>query len=251
MGIVYRARHPELGPRALKVVRPDLLGTDGKALRRLRAEAQTLAHLGHPSIVPVHEFGELPDGSNYYLVMELLEGGDLGDRLRRAPAPSLDEVLALLRQLGDALAFVHARGVVHRDLKPSNVLYAPDGRIKLGDFGVARDRALEASSTVGFVGALAYAAPEQLGGGAIGPATDRFALGLLGYDLVLGRPAHDDAATRAAALRRLCAALDAGARPPELAHHGDDRRLRPLLALLARLTEPDPARRPTALDLPT
>jgi serine/threonine protein kinase len=258
MGVVFRATYPDLGGwRAMKVVRPDIMGEDRSALlRRLAREARMMEKLGdHEGIVRVHEFGTTPDESTCYLVMELLDHGSLDDRLRRPPLPSLDEVRDLLRQLHSALAFVHTHGIVHRDLKPSNVLYSGGGRVKIADFGVARDLRGPGTTILGFVGALTYSAPEQLSperqsSASIGPWTDWYAFGLVGFDLLRGRPADMDAARRADALRQAVGDLARGSLPEDLAHHADIASLLALLQHLGQLTQADYTARPKSPSWP-
>jgi serine/threonine protein kinase len=250
MGIVFAARDVALDrKRALKVVRGDVLGNDPVMLRRLRREAAILAELDdHEGIVRLYQFVSDEQNGTGYLVMELAEGGDLADRLAREPRPGLDEAIDLGRQLESALAYVHARGVVHRDLKPSNVLFAAPGRVKIADFGVARDRRAHATMTTGVIGALAYAAPEQVAGGEVGPFTDRYALALLLWDLLRGQAARADAGTRAAALVAASSAIDRGEVVEELAVHASDARLRPLLRDLAACVRFDTTQRPDRID---
>jgi len=249
MGVVFRATDVELdGARAIKVVHPDLATADGAAFRALRREAQLLERLGpNPGVVQVYELSSLPDESSFYLVMEMLDGGSLDDRLRREPKPALPEVWEMGDQLCAALEFLHANDVVHRDLKPSNVLLTRNGRLKVADFGVARDLRARQTSTVGFRGALMYAAPEQLSGGEVGPWSDRYALGLLLYDLLVGEVPASDAAHRARQVRVARKRLQDGAVHEPLRHHGEDRRLLSILDFIEALTRHDPERRPSSL----
>jgi serine/threonine-protein kinase len=249
MGIVFRARHPELGsPRAVKVLRPELVESDRSLMRRLHQEARIMEQLGsHAGIARVFDYGTMDDESTCFLVMELLEGGSLSDRLLRSPPPPLDEVLATWTALADALAYVHGHGIVHRDLKPSNVLFDREGRPKIADFGVARQLEATRTATLGFEGAPLYAAPEQMAKAEIDQRTDAYALGLLVYDLLRGRPAVLDAQRRALALRRAMHALAGNETPEELKHHHDAERLRAMLARAAALTAAEPEERSSQL----
>ena len=188
MGVVYKARRTGLNRTvALKM----LLGgaSSGSAeIARFRNEAEAIARLRHPNIVQVFDVGDhagLP-----YIVLEYLGGGTLSERLRGAPQPA-KAAARLTAVLADAVQAAHAAGVVHRDLKPSNVLLDEDGTPKITDFGLAKqtDSRHGPTRTGEMLGSPAYMAPEQLGGGgAIGPATDVFALGAILYELLVGRP---------------------------------------------------------------
>ena len=126
MGRVFRARDERLGRAvAVKVLRPESAANPDFRARFAR-EARTLARLEHPGIVAVHDFGTTPDGDGY-LVMQLVSGGSLADRL---PLPVAD-ALAIAAELCDALAYAHGRGIIHRDIKPENVLLGDDGRARL------------------------------------------------------------------------------------------------------------------------
>ena len=119
MGAVFVASHARLPGKkvAIKVLHPDV--ADAESLARFRREAEIASRLGHPNIVEVHDWNQLPDGTPY-LVLELLVGESLADRLRRGPM-TLDEVAPIIRQVGAALAAAHREGIVHRDLKPANI----------------------------------------------------------------------------------------------------------------------------------
>ncbi len=189
MGVVYRARSVALGrPVALKMIRGgDRAGP--AAVARFRAEAQTVARLRHPNIVPVHEVGEA-HGQPYF-ALELVEGGTLADRVRRAPLPAR-AAARLVETLARAMHHVHGLGIVHRDLKPQNVLVTAEGTPLIIDFGLARGPDAEAGPTPGGVilGTPGYMAPEQATGRPrdVGPAADVYALGAILYELVTDRP---------------------------------------------------------------
>jgi len=188
MGEVFAAEDPALGRRvALKTLRAAI--ADAEARERMRREARAAAAVSHPGICQVYEIGE--QSGEIYLAMELLEGEPLSARLARGPLPlgdALDLGLAIL----DALAAVHARGLVHRDLKPSNVFLTPRGP-KLLDFGLALPSAgagdPRLTRTGFFVGTPAYMAPEQWTGMPLTPGTDLFALGALLVEMIGGAPA--------------------------------------------------------------
>jgi serine/threonine-protein kinase len=199
VGVVYLARHLRLNrPVALKML---LAGPFAQPVERERflREAQAVAALSHPNVVQVHDCGE-HDGRPYF-TMELMEGGTLARRLAGTPLPARDAA-ALVAALADAVGAAHTAGVVHRDLKPSNVLLTADGTPKVSDFGLAWrvDGRPELTRTGVAVGTPSYMAPEQAEGekGAIGPATDVYALGAVLYECLTGRPpfrAESDLAT--------------------------------------------------------
>jgi tetratricopeptide (TPR) repeat protein len=188
MGVVFRARHLALNrPVALKMV---LAGgyvspTERECLRR---EAELIAALRHPHIVPVFDIGET-DGRPYF-TMELVEGGTLAQKLAGTPLAARPAA-ALVACLADAVHAAHQLGVIHRDLKPANVLIAPDGTPKIGDFGLARRVDGGGATLTGtVVGTPSYMAPEQARGEVrtVGPAADVYALGAILYKALTGRP---------------------------------------------------------------
>jgi len=154
-------------------------------VERFRREALAISRLDHPHILPIYDFGE-QDGFPY-MVTPFIGGGTLAQRLG-SPWPHA-EVLDLLEALASALDFAHARGVVHRDVKPSNVLLTEQGRVVLGDFGVARmvEEASGLTQAEAMVGTPQYMAPEAASGGPAGPASDLYSLGVIVYELLTGR----------------------------------------------------------------
>jgi tetratricopeptide (TPR) repeat protein len=189
MGVVYRAWHLRLNRAvALKMLlagpcaRPEELG-------RFQHEAEAVAALNHPNIVQVYDVGDLEDRP--YFTMELVERGNLADQIRGVPQPA-HHAAALVATLAEAIHAAHQSGILHRDLKPANILLAKDGTPKVTDFGLARrlegNGGLTLTGTP--VGTPSYMAPEQARGkkGAIGPATDIYALGTILYELLTGRP---------------------------------------------------------------
>jgi serine/threonine protein kinase len=186
--VVYKARQAHLNRLvALKVLHARHLSPE--ALRRARRGIQAIAKFKHPHIVQLFEVGE-HDGLHFG-VLEYLAGGTLRRRLNGAPWPARDGA-AVLRTLTEAVHVIHQHGIVHRDLKTANILLAADGTAKVADFGLAKHlnepEDLTASGDV--IGTPAYMAPEQaLGTGrAIGPRTDLYALGVILYELLTGRP---------------------------------------------------------------
>lgn len=190
MGEVFLARQLSLDREvAVKVVRRELL-TEEWFVERLEREARLLARLRNPHLVTVHDFLRLPDGTAA-VVMELVEGGNLRDRLRGAASglPS-DEALTIIRQVASALAVAHAEGVVHRDIKPENILLDSEARVRVSDFGMALSLAPGAprlTRTGAAAGTPGYLAPEQFTGTATDARVDIFALGVLLYEMLTGR----------------------------------------------------------------
>ncbi len=180
MGVVFRA-HDTLMERgvALKALLGAGLGSEGRA--RLLREARAAAQLNHPNIVGIYDAGE--DEGVSFIVMELVEELTL---FERKPV-DLDEILAIMRQICDALEHAHAHGIVHRDLKPENVILAADGAVKLTDFGLARSVASRVSTEGALVGTVLYLPPEQALGQEVDGRADLYALGVMLYELVSGR----------------------------------------------------------------
>ena len=199
MGEVYRAHDTRLGRDvALKLLPPGFTA-DADRLTRFTREARLLASLNHPNIGTIHGFEEA-EGMRA-LVLELVEGDTLADRVARGPVP-IPETLAIVRQIADALEAAHDKGVVHRDLKPANIKITPDGVIKVLDFGLAKSDPGGASElansptiTVGgtvaglILGTAAYMSPEQARGRAVDKRTDVWAFGCVLYELLTGRAA--------------------------------------------------------------
>jgi serine/threonine protein kinase len=197
MGAVWEAKHLRL-PDKRVVVKVLLFGTtDAVTLARFRREAEIASRLGHPNIVQVLDFNTLPDGAPF-IVLELLQGESLAARLARV-RPTFTETLAIVTQIGSALAAAHREGVVHRDLKPDNVFLCPtplDGEIrdvaKILDFGISK---LHGAKTVltqdaALIGTPQYMAPEQATGrnDEIDARTDIFAFGAIVFEMLAGRP---------------------------------------------------------------
>ncbi len=183
---VYRARDTALGRDvALKALAPHL-AEDAEVRRRFVQEAQRIAQLRHPHIVTVHDVGEA-DGQPFF-TMELVEGETLAERGAAGPQ-SLELVVRILRNLGSAVDYVHAAGLIHRDIKAANVMLDAGGRVVLMDFGIVRaldgTQFTNSGMTLGTPEAMS---PEQVLGNAIGPASDIYALGVLAYHLLAGRP---------------------------------------------------------------
>src|SRR5437867_1824645 len=186
MGEVYRARDSRLGRDvAIKV-------SAERFSDRFEREARAIAALNHPHICTLHDVG--PN----YLVMELVDGPSLADRIQQGPIP-IDEALRIARQIADALDAAHARGLVHRDLKPANVKLTPDGVVKVLDFGLAKltdaefvetehSPTMHAPTRAGMIlGTAAYMAPEQARGRPVDKRADIWAFGVALYEMLCGR----------------------------------------------------------------
>jgi len=136
MGEVYRARDTTLGRGVALKVLPAAFSADADRIARFQREAQTLAALNHPHIAQIYGLEDIGAGGRA-LVMELVEGDDLSQRIARGPMP-LDEALPIAKQIADALEAAHEQGIIHRDLKPANIKVRPDGTVKVLDFGLAK-----------------------------------------------------------------------------------------------------------------
>ncbi|HLE60854.1 MAG TPA: serine/threonine-protein kinase [Thermoanaerobaculaceae bacterium] len=191
MGVVYRAMDPALDrPVAIKVIaaRTSVVPLSGEELEaRFLREARVAARINHPGVVTVHDAGR--EGNSLYLVMELVEGESLSDRLTRRRFPSAPEALEIVAQAADALGAAHALGVVHRDVKPGNIMLTRGGRVKVADFGVAKaiGEQTDLTRTGTVIGSPAYMAPEQVRGEVLDGRADLFSLGVVLYELLLRR----------------------------------------------------------------
>ncbi len=188
MGVVYKARQVSLNRTvALKMI---LCGGPAgeEEVRRFKAEAVAVARLDHPGIVPIFEVGE--HQGQHFFSMGFVEGDSLAQRLASGPLPPR-EAAALIREIAEAMAYAHSRGVIHRDLKPSNILIDRDGRPRVMDFGIAGRVEDDGSliRTGQMIGTPSYMPPEQAQGKEeVGPAADVYALGAVLYTLLVGRP---------------------------------------------------------------
>jgi serine/threonine-protein kinase len=196
MGAVWRARHARLPrPVAIKVLHEHAYESE-EILLRFRREAEITSQLGHPHIVEVFDFNVLEDG-RAYLVMELLDGQSLRERLKRGPPLAPEEALEMLDQVAGALAHAHRAGVVHRDLKPENIFLVAgrEGRVhaKVLDFGISKMQGAHTVITQGasLMGTPRYMSPEQARGGTaeVDGRADQFSLGAIAYEILAGRPA--------------------------------------------------------------
>ncbi len=201
MGEVYRARDTRLGRDVAIKLLPAEVAQDAERLARFRREAHLLASLNHPHIAAVHGLEEL-DGK-LLLILELVEGEDLAERLKRG-AIHVDEALGIAKQIAEALEEAHEKGIVHRDLKPANIKLTPEGKAKVLDFGLAKAYASDADSgktdvshsptltragtEAGVIlGTAAYMSPEQARGKPVDKRADIWAFGVVLFEMLTGK----------------------------------------------------------------
>ena len=198
MGQVYRARDTRLGRDVAVKVLPRLFSADPERLARFEREARLLASLNHPHIAAIYGFEQT--GGVHALILELVEGPTLAERLQRGPLP-ITEALRIARQIADALEAAHERRVIHRDLKPQNIKVKADGTVKVLDFGLAKAASAAANepdvwSTLHvdgtrdgiILGTISYMSPEQARGHAADKRTDIWAFGCVLYEMLTARP---------------------------------------------------------------
>ncbi|MEO8335419.1 MAG: bifunctional serine/threonine-protein kinase/formylglycine-generating enzyme family protein [bacterium] len=187
---------------AVKVLSPDMI-TSKTVLDRFRREAETVAQLSHPNIVPLHFIGQKDD--LLYLAMQCVDGGSIADRLERERSLSVEDAIKVASAVASALAHAHKRGVIHRDIKPANVLVdAESGRCLITDFGIARSADASALTATGMmIGTPAYLSPEQVTGDTVDHRADIFALGVMLYEMLAGRTPYDAPTASAAMMKRL------------------------------------------------
>jgi serine/threonine protein kinase len=201
MGEVYKAKDQKLGRDVAIKVLPEEFAKDTDRVARFQREAKLLASLNHPNIAAIHGLEE-SDGT-HFLVLELIEGDTLADRLKRGAIP-VEEALKLALQIAEALEAAHEKGVIHRDLKPANIKVTPDGKVKVLDFGLAKAFAgeqaevnlshsptlSEAATLQGVIlGTAAYMSPEQARGKSVDKRTDIWAFGCVLYEMLTGKAA--------------------------------------------------------------
>ena len=250
MGQVWRATDSTLGRQVAIKILPDAFASDPERLARFEREARTLAALNHPHIAAIYGFEK--SAGMHALVMELVEGEDLSQRIARGAIP-LDEALPIARQIAEALEAAHEQGIIHRDLKPANVKVRPDGTVKVLDFGLAKAMATSpegrdfssadrlansptittpAMTQAGMIlGTAAYMSPEQARGKAVDKRSDIWAFGVVLYEMLSGvRPFGGEDATEVIAAV-VKTTPDWSALPADLP--------RPLVTLIQRCLEKD------------
>jgi len=223
MGEIYRAEDAHLARTVAVKVLSERFAHDEAVRGRFTREGLAVARLSNaPSIVTIFDVGE--HEGRPYIVMEYLPGGSLADRLTREGAQSLGRTLGWLSEAAAALDAAHASGIVHRDVKPANLLLDDDDRLKVADFGVASAAHLASFTEAGtVVGTAGYLAPEQARGETATPASDRYALAVVAFELLTGARPFERESTTAEAMAHVSAPIPpASALNPELPPEVDD-----------------------------
>jgi serine/threonine protein kinase len=204
MGEVYKAHDTKLGRDVAIKILQEAFAHDSERLARFQREAKMLASLNHPNIATIH--GLEQSNGTHYLVMELVHGETLAERIKREGAVAVEEALKIAVQIAEALEAAHEKGIIHRDLKPANVKVTPEGKVKVLDFGLAKAFAgdvadsnpsqsptLSAVATMQGVllGTAAYMSPEQARGKTVDKRTDIWAFGCVLYEMLTGKQAFD------------------------------------------------------------
>ena len=234
-GEVWQAEDTVLARQvAVKLLRR-LEGDPMDAVVRFRAEAQAAARLMHPNVVATYDVGAADE--HVFLVMELVSGPDLAQLMRTAGLPSGTLVADIAAQGARALDAAHAAGIVHRDVKPGNLLLAPDGTLKITDFGIAKGAGTETTGVGVLLGTASYVSPEQVRGQSATPASDWYSFGCVLYELLAGTPPFTGPNVESVMRQHLDAA-------PEPINRADVEP--PLANLVLKLLAKDPADRPSS-----
>jgi len=198
MGEVYRATDTKLNRDVALKFLPEQFTSDNDRLERFQREAHVLASLNHSNIAAIYGFED--SASMRALVMELVEGSTLAERIALGPVP-IEEVLSEAKQIAEAMEYAHERGVIHRDLKPANIKLTSDGKVKILDFGLAKAMSQETSSSANsnsptlslaatqagvILGTAAYMSPEQAKGKTVDRRADIWAFGVILYEMLTG-----------------------------------------------------------------
>jgi eukaryotic-like serine/threonine-protein kinase len=187
MGVVYEAHDPQIDRLvALKILRPERMVSEAYVGRFLK-EARAIGRLSHPSIVTIYDVGE--DHGTIYIAMEYLKGTPFNEVIRSGRL-TVHQSVDIARQVAEALNYAHTKAIVHRDIKPSNIILTDDSRVKLTDFGIARieDAATVYQTQAGeILGTPVYMAPEQIMGQSVDGRSDLYALGVILYEMIVGR----------------------------------------------------------------
>lgn len=205
MAIVYSATQTAFKrPVAIKVLMPAFT-TDKEFAERFMREAQIVASLSHPHIIPVYDFGQR--NQSFYMVMEFLKGGDLSKRIQGGLTE--DQILQITSDIADALHFAHQKGFIHRDVKPDNVMFREDNSAVLTDFGIARKQDANTQMTKAgqTVGTPRYMSPEQLQGRKVDGRTDIYALGIMFYEMLTKKTPYEDEDFMALAMKHMQAPI--------------------------------------------
>src|SRR5947208_5566391 len=247
MGDVYQATDSKLGRSVAIKFLPEAFSHDSERVARFEREARVLASLNHSNIAAI--FGLEESGDRKFLVMELVDGETLAERIKRGPIP-VEESLGIAKQICEALESAHEKGIIHRDLKPANVKITLDGKVKVLDFGLAKAFETEAPNAVlsnsptlsgaetnagVILGTAAYMSPEQAKGFAADPRSDVFSFGCVLYEMLTGRQPFEGDTVSEVLASVLKSEPDPSLLPKDL-----NPRLR---ALLRRCLEKNPRRR--------
>lgn len=191
MSTVYRCIDLRLGRAVAVKVIDERLNRDPEFRDRFRSEARAMAKLSNPSLVDIYDFGS--SGGHLFFVMELIDGGTLRELLAEHGTMPPHAATAILRALLQGLTAVHRAGMVHRDIKPDNVLITQDHQVKLSDFGLIRPGNQKRLTNEKIVGTVSYLSPEQVNGAPIGPESDVYSAGIVGYEMLAGEtPFHGE-----------------------------------------------------------
>jgi serine/threonine-protein kinase len=188
MGIVYKCYDEAIDRHiAIKAItKADLEADDlNHAIQRFRHEAKAVGRLIHPSIVQIYDYAE--DDQLAYIVMELVNGRTLLEHLKAGDTYDLKAAGDIVRQVLEGMGHAHSQGVIHRDIKPSNIMITEQGAVKIADFGIARTESSSLTQVGDIIGTLYYMAPEQFLGGKVTPATDIYSIGVIAYEILVGR----------------------------------------------------------------
>ena len=182
-GIVYQAHDTVLERQvALKELLEDL-ASDAEQTERFKVEARALALLNHPCIMPVYDL--LEEHGKFWLVMELLTGGSLGDLIEKGDLQDINQSVDIVKGIASGLGFAHQHGFIHRDIKPANILFAGDGTLRITDFGIAKHQAARVKTSHGLIlGSPGYMSPEQAAGEEADPRSDIYSLGVTMYQML-------------------------------------------------------------------
>ncbi|MEQ8677878.1 MAG: protein kinase [Aggregatilineales bacterium] len=237
-GAVYRAYQPLIGREvAIKIILPQHANRP-EFIRRFESEAQLVARLEHPFIVPLYDYWREPDGA--FLVMRWLKGGSIADEIRKNGGMDPQRASRIITQIGEALAVAHRQGVIHRDLKLDNMILDENGNAYLTDFGIAKDLGhnLNITQQDAILGSPAYLSPEQIKGEDLTPQTDIYAMGITLYQMLTGELPFNETTAAALMYKHLSEPI------PDITLNRDD--LPPLVNLvLQRATMKDPEDRYT------
>jgi serine/threonine-protein kinase len=235
MGTVYVALDERLGRKVAVKLLKEELSDDPRFIERFRREARSAAALSHPNIASVYDYGS--DGDVHFIVMELVDGEDLGRVLRKEGPLETERAASIAAHTAAALGHAHAAGVVHRDIKPANVLLGSDDRVKVTDFGIARaagDSTLTATGVM--LGTAHYISPEQASGSEVGPPSDIYSLGIVLFESLTGSVPFTGDSAVAVAMRHISDPVP----PPSSINPDIDSDLD---EIVARATAKDPSER--------